>query len=129
MEQVIPIIIAVVGLIIGIVLGKFIFSKNTKKQLEEADQFAQKTIADAKIQAETLKKEKLLEAKERFVQLKADHDKEVFQRNQKLSDAENRLKQKEQSINQKDQNVERLIKDNESIKEALNRQIEVVNIK
>ena len=46
-----------------------------------------------------------------------------------LSDAENRFKQKEQSINQKDQNVERLIKDNESIKETLNRQIEVVNIK
>lgn len=129
METVIPIIIGAVGLIIGIVLGKFIFSKNTKKQLEEAEQSAQKTIADAKIQAETLKKEKLLEAKERFVQLKAEHDKEVFQRNQKLSDAENRIKQREQAIHQKDQAIEKIIKENESIKETLNRQIEVVNIK
>ena len=55
--------------------------------------------------------------------------KRFFRRNQKLSDAENRIKQKEQSINQKDQNVERLIKENEAIKENLNRQIEVVNIK
>ncbi|MEP6615575.1 MAG: ribonuclease Y [Ginsengibacter sp.] len=129
METVIPIIIGVVGLILGIVLGKFIFSKNTKKQLEDADQFAQKTIADAKIQAETLKKEKLLEAKERFVQLKAEHDKEVFQRNQKLSDSENRIKQREQAIHQKDQATEKIIKENESIKETLSRQIEVVNIK
>jgi ribonucrease Y len=129
MGQILPIIIGVVALIAGIILGKFLFAKNTKKQLEEAEKEAQKLISDAQLQAETLKKEKQLEAKERFVQLKAEHDKEVFQRNQKLSDAENRLKQKEQSINQKDQNVERLIKDNESIKETLNRQIEVVNIK
>jgi len=129
MEQVIYIIIGVVGLVLGIVLGKIIFSKNTKKQLEEANQSAQKTIADAKIQAETQKKEKLLEAKERFVQLKAEHDKEVFQRNQKLSESENRIKQREQAIHQKDQAIEKIIKENESIKEALNRQIEVVNIK
>jgi len=129
MEQLLPIIIGVVALIAGIVLGKILFAKNTKNQLEKAESEAQKIISDAQFQAETLKKEKQLEAKERFVQLKAEHDKEVFQRNQKLSDAENRLKQKEQSINQKDQSVERLIKDNETIKETLNRQIEVVNIK
>jgi ribonuclease Y len=129
MEQVIYIIIGAVGLVIGIVLGKIIFSKNTKKQLEEAEQSAQKTIADAKLQAETLKKEKLLEAKERFVQLKAEHDKEVFQRNQKLSESENRIKQREQAIHQKDQAIEKIIKENESIKETLSRQIEVVNIK
>src|SRR5450631_4119341 len=129
MEQLLPIIIGAIALIVGIVVGKILFAKNTKKQLETADQQAQRIISDAQIQAETIKKEKQLEAKERFVQLKAENDKEVFQRNQKLSDAENRLKQKEQSINQKDQNVERIIKDNESIKETLNRQIEVVNIK
>ena len=99
MTQILPIIIGVAALIVGILLGKFIFAKNTKKQLEEADQQAQKIISDGKTQAETLKKEKLLEARESFVQLKADHDKEVFQRNQKLSEAENRLKQKEQTIN------------------------------
>ena len=129
MTQILPIIIGAAALIVGILLGKFLFAKNTKKQLEEADQQAQKIISDAKTQAETLKKEKLLEARESFVQLKADHDKEVFQRNQKLSDAENRLKQKEQSINQKDQGIAKIIKDNELIKENLTRQTEVVNIK
>ena len=129
MTQILPIIIGAVALIIGILLGKFLFAKNTKKQLEEADQQAQKIISDAKTQSETLKKEKLLEARESFVQLKADHDKEVLQRNQKLSEAENRLKQKEQSVNQKDQGIAKIIKDNEVIKENLTRQTEVVNIK
>lgn len=126
---IIYIIIGAAALILGIVLGKFIFAKNTKKQIEEAEQQSQKIISEANLQAETTKKEKLLEAKEKFVQLKAEHDKEVMQRNQKLIEAESRIKQKEQSLNQKDQNLEKQIKENEGIKETLNRQIEVVNTK
>ena len=129
MTDILPIIIGAVALIIGILLGKFIFAKNTKKQVEEADHQSQKIISDAKIQAETLKKERILEAKEQFVQLKADNEKEVFQRNQKLSDAENRLKQKEQSVTQKDQNIAKIIKENEVLKENLTRQTDVVNNK
>src|SRR5450432_4034787 len=128
-STVISIIIAVICLAVGILAGKFIFSKNTKKQIDEASQQSQKILADAQFSAETLKKEKLLEAKERFVQLKSEHEKEVLQRNQKIGESENRIKQKEQQINQKDQSIEKLIKDNESIKDTLNRQIEVVNIK
>ena len=123
------IIIGIAALIIGLVLGKFIFAKNTKKQVEEAEQQAQKIVADGQLQAENLKKEKLLEAKEKFVQLKAEHDRDVLQRNQKIIEGESRIKQKEQSLNQKDQNLEKQIKDNEAIKETLNRQIEVVNTK
>lgn len=126
---IIYIIIGVGALILGIILGKLVFAKNTQKQVAEAEQQAQKIIADGQLQAENLKKEKLLEAKEKFVQLKADHDRDVMQRNQKLVESENRIKQKEQSLNQKDQNLEKQIKENEAIKETLNRQIEVVNVK
>ena len=123
------IIIGAVALILGIILGKLVFAKNTQKQIAEAEQQAQKIIADGNLQAENLKKEKLLEAKEKFVQLKADHERDVLQRNQKLVESEARIKQKEQSLNQKDQNLEKQIKDNEVIKENLNRQTEIVNIK
>ncbi len=126
---IIYVIIGVAALILGLILGKLVYAKNTQKRIEEAEQQAQKIIADGQVKAETLKKEKLLEAKEKFVQLKADHDREVMQRNQKISESENRIKQKEQSLNQKDQNLEKQIKDNEAIKENLNRQIEIVNIK
>ncbi len=127
--NILSIIIGAIALIIGILLGKFIFAKNTKKQLDDAEQQAQKIIADGRLQAENLKKEKLLEAKEKFVQLKSDHDREVLQRTQKANEAENRIKQKEQSMNQKEQNLDKQIKDNEAIKDTLNRQIEVVNVK
>src|SRR5512139_527530 len=126
------ILFAIIGgtaLIIGIIAGKLIFSKNTKKQIAEAEQQAQNIIKEAELRGETIRKEKELEAKERFVQLKANHDKEVFERNKKINDAENRIRQKEQSINQKESNLDKHIKENEAIKENLNRQIELVNIK
>ena len=126
---IIYIIIGAAALILGIILGKLVFAKNTKNQIAEAEQQVKKIIADGQLQAENLKKEKLLEAKEKFVQLRSDHDRDVMQRNQKLVEGESRIKQKEQSLNQKDQNLEKQIKDNEAIKETLNRQIEVVNIK
>ena len=126
---IIPIITGIVTLILGIVVGKLIFAKNTAKQVEEADQQVQKILSEAKLSAENLKKEKLLEAKEKFVQLKAEHDKEVLEKNRKLGDSENRVKQKEQTINQKLEGLEKQVKENDSIKEHLNRQIEVINQK
>lgn len=90
---------------------------------------AQNILKEAELRAETVKKEKQLEAKEKFVQLKAEHDKEVLERNRKISDAESRAKQKEISINQKEIGLDKQLKENETIKDALNRQIEIVNLK
>lgn len=120
---------AIVALIIGIFLGKLIFAKNTRQKIEEAEQQAQKILHEAQIAAETLKKDKLLEAKEKYLQMKSEHEKEVLQRNQKIAEAETRVKQKEQSLNQKNENLQKQIQENEAIKENLMRQIELVNIK
>ncbi len=123
------IIIGVAALIVGLILGKIIFAKNTGNKIQEAELEAQRILAEGKLKADTYKKEKELEAKEKFVQMRADHDREILQRTQKVSDAENRIKQKEQSLNSKEGNLEKQLKENEAIKETLNRQIEVVNIK
>jgi len=122
-------IIGAVGIILGIIAGKLIFSKNTKKQVAEAEVIAQSILKEAELRGETFKKEKELEAKERFVQMRSNHEKEVFEKNKKINDAENRIRQKEQSINQKEGNLDKHLKENETIKENLNRQIELVNIK
>ncbi|MFZ9660255.1 MAG: ribonuclease Y [Chitinophagaceae bacterium] len=128
-SQILPIIIGALSLAVGIGAGKLIFSKNTKKIIDEAEIQSQKIISDAQVQAENLKKEKLLEAKEKFVQLKAEHEREVLEKNKRANDAENRARQKEQSINSKTEHLEKQIKENDAIKENLNRQIEVINQK
>ncbi len=128
-QTVLYIIIGVGSLIVGLIAGRFLFAKNTKKQVEEAEYQAQNILKEAELRAETIKKEKQLEAKEKFVQLKSDYDRDVLERNRKLGELENRAKQKEITINQKEAGLDKQIKENEAIKETLNRQIEVVNLK
>lgn len=122
-------ILAGVGVVAGIVAGKFIFAKNTQRQVDEAGLQAKKLLADAQTQAETVKQQRQLEAKEKFLQLKGEHEKEVGERNRKLGEQENRIRQKEQTINQKVDQLDKQTKENEAIKDNLNRQIEVVNLK
>jgi ribonuclease Y len=130
MDQTVQLIIAgVSALIVGLIAGRVFFAKNTKKQVEEAEHQAQNILKEAELRAETIKKEKQLEAKEKFVQLKSDYERDVLERNRKLGDLENRAKQKEVTINQKETALDKQIKDNEVIKDNLNRQIEVVNQK
>jgi len=127
--MIITIVGILVALVVGILGGKVLFAKNTQSRVDEAEQQAKKIVNDATTAAENLKKERLLEAKEKFVQLKAEHDKEVLEKNRRANDAESRIKQKEQTINQKLENLDKQAKDNDAIKENLNRQIEVVNLK
>ena len=122
-------IVAVAAILIGIFLGKIIFAKNTEKQVEEADQQAKKLLEEAKAHAETIKEKKLLEAKEQFLQLKADHEKETLQRNQKVSEAENRIKQQQQSWNDKNSSLQKQVNENDQLKQNLNKQLEAVTIK
>ncbi len=125
----ITIVTGVVAVLAGLGIGKVVFSKNTAKKLAEAEDEAKKIVNDARSNAENIKKERMLEAKEKFVQLKAEHDKEVNERNRKIGDTENRIKQKEQGINQKMDQLDKQVRENEAIKENLNRQIEVINHK
>lgn len=128
-STIIIIIVAIVAIIIGIFLGKAIFAKDTQKQIDEANQQAQKVLAEAQIESENLKKNKLLEAKEKFLQMQSDYDREVSQRNKKINDSENRLRQKESSLNQKSEHLQRQLQENEAIKNNLNQQMELVSIK
>ncbi|MFN2439833.1 MAG: ribonuclease Y [Chitinophagaceae bacterium] len=127
--NILTLIVAVAALIVGIVAGKFIFAKDTKKRVLEADEQAQKIVSEAQNTAENLKKEKLLEAKEKFVQLKADHDRDILERSRKINENENKVRQKEQSLNQKTEQLDRQLKENDAIRQNLNRQVEVITIK
>jgi ribonuclease Y len=126
---IITVVAAIAALLIGLIAGKFIFNKNTQKLVEESEQHAERIIKDAQLQAETLKEKKILEAKEQFLQLKSEHEKNVLQRNQKINDGENRIKQKEKELNDKTQLAQKQAQEYTLKKDNLDRQIEVVTKK
>ena len=126
------ILYALIGVIAGgagLLAGRVFFAKGSRKQVEEAEIQAQTILKEAELRAETVRKEKELEAKEKFVQLKSAHEREVLDRNKKVIESENRIRQKEQSISQKENNLDKQIKENETLKENLNRQVDQVNNK
>ncbi len=128
-STIIYIIIGIGALIAGVLAGKVLFAKNTDKQVQEAELESKKLIAEAQLKADSYKKEREIEAKERFAQMKIDNEKDIMQRTQKIVEGENKIKQKEQSLNQKETNVDKQVKDNDLIKDNLNKQIEIVNVK
>ncbi len=89
------------GLVIGIVLGRFMLRTLLKNQEVAAQSKVKKILKDAENNAEILKKNKLLEAKEDFLQLKGEHELEVNAKTNNINQRENSVKQTEQSLNQR----------------------------
>ena len=111
----ITIIVALVSLLVGGILGFVLFRYILKQKYNQK-------MKDAELQAETIKKNKLLEVKEKFLNKKAELEKEVAQRNQKLQQAENKMKQRELSLNQRHEDLQRKKAETDKLQESLERQ-------
>src|SRR5690606_6039389 len=86
-----------------------------------------KILKEAEQDADHIKKNRLLEAKEKFLQLKAEHEREVNQKNNTINQKENTIRQKEQSINQRFEAINRDKQELEVQKKNLERLIEINN--
>ena len=116
------IVIAVACFAVGAGLSYLLFKHGLKTRYDNI-------IKEAHTEAEVIKKNKLLEVKEKFLNKKADLEKEVSIRNQKIQQAENKLKQREMVLNQKQDEVQRKRNEAEAIKENLEAQIAIVDQK
>ena len=100
------IIAAVVGLAIGIGAGYFVRKNISEAKIGETDSLAKNIIDQANKDAETMKKEKLLEAKEEIHKFRSDAEKENRERRSELQKYERRVIQKEESLDRKQQSIE-----------------------
>lgn len=76
-------------------------------------------IEQAKIEAEGIKKERILQAKEKFLQLRSEHDKYVNDKNAQIRETESRLKQKENTLNQQNGELQKKLAETENLKKSL----------
>ncbi|HEY5498753.1 MAG TPA: ribonuclease Y [Bacteroidales bacterium] len=86
-------------------------------------------ISEANSEAEVIKRNKLLEVKEKFLSLKSDLEKQVTQRNAKIQATESKLKQREMQLNQRMEELQRKKNEASQAKENLDAQLEVVEKK
>ena len=133
--------------IVGLLVGRSITQKSNvdvekkaeeevSKKLADAQAAADKLIVDAKRNAENVKKDKELSAKEHFIQLKSKHEAEVVERNKKVVEKEAQLKVLQTEVSSRTSEIAK--KENEitkkegeviTLKENLNKQLELVNTK
>ena len=113
---------AIACFIVGGVLSYILFRYVLKSKYDNV-------LKEAETEAEVIKKNKLLEVKEKFLNKKADLEKEVALRNQKIQQAENKLKQREMVLSQRQEEIQRKKMEAEAVKENLEAQLVIVDKK
>ncbi|MCY1723141.1 ribonuclease Y [Prolixibacteraceae bacterium Z1-6] len=117
------------GFVVGGAVAYFVWDRALKAKKN-------RIIGEGKAQAEVIKKDKILQAKEKFLQLKSEHEKYINEKNFSLAQVENRHKQRENSLNQRRDEINRKTKEFENerhevevIRENLNSQLQRVEHK
>ncbi|HRP38858.1 MAG TPA: ribonuclease Y [Chitinophagales bacterium] len=145
------VIAAIVAALAGVAVGFFIGKSSSKSAVEKIEAEAkesaskkladaEKKVSDAKLQAEKIisdaqrnaennKKDKMLEAKEHFIQLKTKHESEVLDRNKKLTERETSLKNQQQELSKAQGEVSKKEKEVERYRENVIAQLEQLNTK
>ncbi len=108
------IIFSLSGIAIGFVIAKIFEKSNAAKIIEDAKKQASSILKSADKEAESLKKDKILQAKEKFIELKSEHEKVIYAR-------EDKIKSLERSVTDKESNASKLLK----IQSELNSDLEL----
>ncbi|MCB0762371.1 MAG: ribonuclease Y [Flavobacteriales bacterium] len=116
------IIVGVVGLAAGTGAGYFLFNSLLTRKKEAS-------IKEAEEKAETLKQKKILQAKEKFLEMKEEHEKNVKSRTSKLAQAENKANQLQSNLSKKIEQANRKDKELDNLRKNLEKQIEVAEKK
>ena len=116
---VVTIVVSIACFIVGGFASYMFFKHGLKSKYDSI-------LKEAETEAEVIKKNKLLEVKEKFLNKKADLEKEVSLRNQKIQQAENKLKQRELVLNQRQEEIQRKKLEAEAVKENLEAQLAIV---
>jgi len=88
----------ILGAAIGFMVAKYLEKNHASSILSNAQNEAKTILRDAKTDGEAIKKEKILQAKEKFIELKSEHEQVILARDKKMAEAEKRTRDKESQI-------------------------------
>jgi ribonuclease Y len=115
----------IAGVVAGFMIANSRLNKSGEMEKENLQKQKENILKEAEVKNEALKQEKILQAKEKFLQLKAEHDKAVNERNQHLVTLENKAKQRDSELAKKVEDATRKDKELEAQKVQLNSQMEL----
>ena len=130
MEDYILLIVSTVGALAVGGLLTWLMMRNQNINLEKVAQGkADAILKEAETKAELIKKDKMMEAKEKFYQLKTEHEKTIAEKDRNILAAENRIKQKENTVSQKMEQVQRKQTELDNLQNNLKHQMEGIELR
>lgn len=128
MQNIDPILLIVIVSVIALVLGGLITWLLTRKSNKAKEQAAQARadaiIKEAEAKGEVILKDKEMKARDKFYQLKSEHEKAIGEKDRAMNVVENRIKQKESSLSQRMEQLQRKQTETEAIQQNLNNQLQ-----
>ena len=115
-------ITSIISLIIGYICASTVLRKSIERK-------SGNILKDAEKASEQIKKDKILQAKEKFIELKSEHEKFINSRNQKISDLESKAKEKDSKLNQRLEESKRKAKELDKKRENLSNQLDIIERK
>ncbi|AWA31293.1 ribonuclease Y [Flavobacterium magnum] len=130
MDTILIIIIsAIAGVAGGFVIAKILEKKNVSNLIKNARKEAASILKDASLEAENTKKDKILQAKEKFIELKAEHEQVILNREKKVAEIEKRIRDKESLVSNELAKAKKINDDFESKTKEYNNKIDVLDKK
>ena len=126
MELLYPALIGLGGLIVGLLASRLVLKRSIDKQKSEAEDEKKRILKEAELSADTIKKNKILEAKEKYLKLKSEFEEEANRKKNQIISNENKLRQRESSLSKLIEQNKRAEAEYESMKDNLAAQLEIV---
>lgn len=123
------ILAALVGIGVGAAIAGLLIKNKNQKLEEETKERIKSMLREAEINAESIKKDRILEAKEKYLKLKSDFDVEMSNKKNIIITNENKVKQREQQVSKELEQVKRKEAELDSKKEVLSAQLHAVQVK
>src|SRR5690554_2147411 len=121
--------IGIIGVALGFLIAKMLERKNASQIIKSAKKIASGILKEAKSEAEAIKKDKILQAKEKFIELKTEHEKVILSRDKKIAEAEKRTRDKESQISNELAKTKKLAVELEDKKRDYGERLEVLEKK
>lgn len=118
------IVTGAVSLVLGMILSRVVFAKVNKAEEAKAKDSAALIVKEARVDAEEIKRNKILEAKEKFLKLKSEFDEEANRKKNQIISNENKLRQREQNLSNQLEQTKRQEAESDRLKEKLTIQLQ-----
>jgi len=128
-----PIIIAIVAIVVGAIIGyiiaKTLEKNNASKLIKSAKKSAASIVKEANHDGESIKKDKILQAKEKFIELKSEHEKVILSRDKKMAETEKRIRDKESQISSELSKTKKINENAEAKVKDYNHRLDIIEKK